>query len=130
MILLDTHIWAWWINSNPKLTAKHLAVIQHHLAAGLAVSVILCWEVAKLASLRRLNLFLPVDQWLRLGLSRPGVRLVDLTPRIAVDANFLPGTFHRDPVDQILVATARELNLPLLTADAQLLAYPHVQTLP
>lgn len=130
MILLDTHIWVWWINSSPKLTPKHLAIIQHYLAAGLAVSVISCWEVAKLATLGRLNLFLPVDQWLRLGLTRPGIRLVDLTPKIAVEANYLPGTFHRDPADQILVATARELNLPLLTADAKILAYPHVHTLP
>jgi len=130
MILLDTHIWVWWINSSAKLTPKQLAVIQQHLAIGLAVSVISCWEVAKLATLGRLNLFLPVDQWLRLGLSRPGVRLVDLTPAIALEANRLPGKFHRDPADQILVATARELNLPLLTADAKILAYSHVQTLP
>ncbi len=55
---------------------------------------------------------------------------MELTPEIALEANRLPGRFHRDPADQILVATARELNLPLLTADAKILADPYVQTLP
>jgi PIN domain nuclease of toxin-antitoxin system len=63
------------------------------------------------------------------ALSYPGVLLLDLTPRIAVASTELPGSFHRDPADQIIVATARVHGLPLLTSDERILNYPHVQTL-
>jgi len=55
--------------------------------------------------------------------------LLDLTPEIAVESTRLPAGFRRDPADQIIVATARSLDLPLLTADAKILHYPHVRTI-
>ena len=63
------------------------------------------------------------------ALSSPGIQFVELTPEIAIEANQLPGTFHRDPADQILVATARIMNIAILTADAKIIAYPHVSLL-
>lgn len=63
------------------------------------------------------------------ALSYPGMRLLELTPRIAVESTQLPGTFHRDPADQIIVATARTYQQALLTSDQKILAYPHVQVL-
>lgn len=130
MIALDTHIWVWWVEGSPRLTSRQLGHILAHQASGLVVSVICCWEVAKLFFANRLALSRTIDDWLVMALHYPGVRLMELTPDIALAANRLPGQFHRDPADQILVATARELKLPLLTADARILAYPHVQTLP
>jgi PIN domain nuclease of toxin-antitoxin system len=65
-----------------------------------------------------------------LALTYPGVRLLDLTPQIVVESSQLPGDFHRDPGDQILVATARVHNVPLVTADKLILRYSHVQTVP
>jgi PIN domain nuclease of toxin-antitoxin system len=59
----------------------------------------------------------------------PGVQLVALTPRIAIESTKLPGSFHRDPADQIIVATARIHDIPLLTVDSRVLQYPHVRTL-
>ncbi len=97
---------------------------------GSGVSAISCWEVAKLVELDRLQLTLPVLQWLERALTHSGVRLLELTPRIAVESTELPGKFHRDPADQILVATARVLSIPLLTADRKILEYPYVETLP
>jgi len=93
------------------------------------VSAISCWEVAKLVEYNRLTLPCPVDDWMTQALAYPGVRLLDLTPRIAVESAQLPAGFRRDPADQIIVATARVYNCPLLTADAKILAYPHVTTL-
>jgi PIN domain nuclease of toxin-antitoxin system len=95
----------------------------------IGVSAISCWEVAKLVELQRLVLPRPVGEWLDLALTYPGVQLLALTPKIAVESTQLPGTFHRDPADQILVATARVFNCPLLTLDSKILAYPHVQAL-
>jgi PIN domain nuclease of toxin-antitoxin system len=64
---------------------------------------------------------------LRQALGYPGVRLVELTPRICVESTQLPGAFHRDPADQIIVATARVLDVPLVTVDGKILEYPYVK---
>ena len=129
MILLDTHIWVWWVQGDPRLGAGRLRHIKASEADGLGVSAISCWEVAKLVELGRLSLPVEVLTWLDQALAYPGVRLLDLTPRIAVASSQLPGPFHRDPADQIIVATARIYDIPLLTADKRILAYPHVRTL-
>jgi PIN domain nuclease of toxin-antitoxin system len=101
-----------------------------HEAQGLGVSIISCWEVSKLVEYNRLLLPVPVAEWLDQSLAYPGIRLLDLTPRIVVESTQLPGTFHRDPADQMIVATARVHDCPLVTLDGKILAYPHVQKLP
>lgn len=130
MIVLDTHIWIWWVHGDAKLQQGFHAYLQTHEAQGLGVSIISCWEVAKLVELNRLSLPTPVADWLDQALAYPGVRLLDLTPRIVVESTQLPGTFHRDPADQMIVATARLYNCPVMTVDAKILAYPHVQKIP
>ena len=127
MIVLDTHIWIWWVHGDDKLSSAHKAYIQAHEAAGLGISAISCWEVAKLVEYGRLNLPIPVRQWLDQALAYPGMRLLELTSGIAVESTQLPGTFHRDPADQIIVATARVYACPLVTIDGKILAYQHVQ---
>lgn len=62
------------------------------------------------------------------ALSYPGIRLLDLTPQITIESIRLPGEFHRDPADQIIVATARIYDAPLLTFDEKILNYPHVKS--
>ncbi len=128
MILLDTHIWVWWVDGSSELAPAQRKQIEAHEGTGLAVSVISCWEVAKLVERNRLELRRSVADWIGQALAYPGVRLLYLTPRIAVESCQLPGTFHRDPADQIIVATARIRGCPLLTADARILQYPHVKT--
>jgi len=129
VILLDTHIWVWWVDGSPQLATAQRDHVEANESSGLGVSVISCWEVAKLVELNRLELRCPVAEWIAQALAYPGVRLLYLTPRIAVESTKLPGTFHRDPADQIIVATARIRGCPLLTADARILRYPHVKTL-
>jgi PIN domain nuclease of toxin-antitoxin system len=85
--------------------------------------------VAKLVEVGRLELTIPVEEWIGQALGYPGVRLIDLSVPIVVESTRLPGTFHRDPADQIIVATARLYRISLLTVDAKILDYPHVQTL-
>ncbi|MBW4554180.1 MAG: type II toxin-antitoxin system VapC family toxin [Aphanocapsa sp. GSE-SYN-MK-11-07L] len=129
MILLDTHIWIWWVDDNQeRLTPKHRELIQQYQPEGIGVSVISCWEVAKAVEKQRLGLSCEVHEWLNLALAYPGVQLLDLTVPIVVESTKLVG-FHRDPGDQIIVATARVLKCPLLTADQKILEYPGVQTL-
>jgi PIN domain nuclease of toxin-antitoxin system len=128
MIILDTHIWIWWADNNPRLTQQHREWIQQYQSQGLGVSMISCWEVAKLVENNRLALSLAVDEWLTAALAYPGVQLLNLTIPIIVESTKLTG-FHRDPADQLIVATARIYGCPLLTADSKILAYPDVQTL-
>jgi len=130
VILIDTHIWLWWVHGDARLTVAQRNVLANHRDSGIGVSVISCWEAAKLAQHRRVDYPLPIDEWMEKALRYPGVRLVSLTPRISVESTRLPGDFHRDPADQMIVATARTLECPLVTSDEQILRYPHVELLP
>ncbi len=130
MIVLDTHIWIWWIHGAAQLPPHYFDLIQEQEAEGLGVSVISCWEIAKLVEGGKIILPLPLDLWLTQALAYPGIRLLDLTPQVAVESTQLPGVFHRDPADQIIVATARLYNCPLVTVDQKIRAYAHVQLAP
>src|SRR5262245_13430971 len=129
MILLDTHIWVLWVDDNQQLADRPRLLIQDNVRSGLGVSAISCWEVAKLVQYGRLQLACPLEEWMEQALAYPGVQLIELTPRIAIESTKLPGTFHRDPADQIIVATARVYDIPLLTVDSRISQYPHLRTL-
>ncbi len=129
MIVLDTHIWVWWVHHDPQLTERLRELIQSHEDEGLGVSIFSCWEVAKLVELKKLILHCAIDEWLETALQYPGIQLLSLTPKIIVESTRLPGDFHRDPADQIIVATARVHDCALLTVDSRILKYPHVKLL-
>jgi PIN domain nuclease of toxin-antitoxin system len=130
VIVLDTHIWVWWVHGDPALPASTRALLDEAEQEEIGVSSISCWEVAKLVECGRLTLPCPVSDWIRQALSYPGVRLIELSPSICVESTQLPGTFHRDPADQIIVATSRILDAPLVTVDRKILDYPHVRLFP
>jgi PIN domain nuclease of toxin-antitoxin system len=128
MIILDAHIWVWWVQADPRLTQQHQQWLRYYQSQGLGVSLFSCWEVAKLVENQRLILPLSINHWLDAALAYPGVQCLNLTLPIVVESTQLIG-FHRDPADQIIVATARVFDAPLLTADQKILDYAHVQTL-
>ena len=128
MIVLDTHIWIWWVSKSSRLTQNQQQYIQQHSSQGLGVSIISCWEVAKLVEKNRLDLSISVDRWLEKATNHSNVRVLDLTIPIIVRSTQLEG-FHNDPADQIIVATAKIYDCPLLTADNKIINYPHVNTL-
>jgi len=129
MIILDTHIWVKWVLDENQLPESIRDKIYEHEPDGLGVSVISCWEVAKLVELERLTFDMDVFDWMEQALIYPGLQLIEFSPRIAVESTQLPGEFHRDPADQIIVATARIYNCPLLTLDNKILDYAHVKLL-
>jgi PIN domain nuclease of toxin-antitoxin system len=126
VIILDTHIWIWWVAGKTQLPPLYRNFIEAQSADGLGICAISCWEVAKLVERGRLKLPMPTDQWLHAALAYPGVKLLELSPDIAADACCLPGEFHSDPADQIIVATARNHGSELVTMDRRILSYPHV----
>lgn len=129
MIVLDTHIWVWWVHDNRRLTKAQIEVIEANEMNIIGVSAISCWEIAKLVEYRRLELPCSLSEWFEQALSYPGIRLLELTPEIAIESTQLPGEFHRDPADQIIVATARVHDCPLVTSDSRLLKYPHIEAI-
>ncbi|HDY88454.1 MAG TPA: type II toxin-antitoxin system VapC family toxin [bacterium] len=127
MIVLDTHIWIRWVDNPEKLRKKHQQIIKDNEDKGLVISRISCWEVAKLVENGKLTLNLPVKKWLEGATSYPGIKLIELTNSIIIDSTQLPGKFHKDPADQLIVATARILDTPLLTNDGKILKYKYVK---
>jgi PIN domain nuclease of toxin-antitoxin system len=128
MIVLDTHIWVWWVHEGEQLTQAQREVITANETDLIGVSAISCWEIAKLVEYGRLELPCSLEEWFEQALSYPGVQLLALTPEIAIESTRLPGEFHRDPADQMIVATARMYGCPLVTSDDKILSYPHVTT--
>jgi PIN domain nuclease of toxin-antitoxin system len=126
-VLLDTHIWIWWsIGASESFSAK----VQKALAATSKkyVSAISCWELAKLVEKKRLGLTIHPLIWIKRSLQEGNIRVAELTPEIAVESTMLRD-FHSDPADQIIVATARILGLPIITSDTRILSFPDVETL-
>lgn len=128
MIVLDTHAWVWWVHGDRRLTETQARVIEEAESGVVGVSAISCWEVAKLVERGRMVLSRPLEEWFGLALGYPGVRVLELSPEVAVASTRLPGGFHRDPADQIIVATARVRGWPLVTSDEKMLSYEHVET--
>jgi PIN domain nuclease of toxin-antitoxin system len=127
MIILDTHIWIWWVDGNKKLTPKYKKLLNKYQFEGLGISIISCWEVAKLVEKNRLILSCSVDEWLDKASRYPGIKILDLTIPIIVQSTQLKG-FHQDPADQLIVATAQVYDCFLLTADEKILNYSDVKT--
>lgn len=131
MILLDSHALLWWSGEvSPRLSSAAADAIERSVRTSrLAVSAISIWEISMLFERKRIELSTPFDAWLGELDSNPFVEFIPIDNRIAVEANQLPGDFHRDPADRLIVATARLLDMPLLTADTKILDYPFVQTI-
>lgn len=127
MILLDTHIWIWWVNKSGDLKTKQLDIINNSIDSGLLISVISVWEVAKLVEYKRLILSISLDKWIDKALHYQSLRKVELSTEIIIQSTRLKGDFHKDPADQIIVATSNITEIALLTADDKILSYPHVK---
>lgn len=130
MIVLDTHALVWWVAGDPQLSHPAREAIEAEAQDGeILVSAISAWEVAMLAKAGRLALTLDAGAWLDTVAEVPAIRFVPVDVRISVQSVDLPGEFHKDPADRIIVATARHYSVPLISADLKIRDYPHVQTI-
>ena len=136
-LLLDTHA-AIWLAEGQLTDVVFAHVVYAGLADGVFVSPISAWEVGLLARPRPNGqpsvTFMPDPQaWFLKLLSQPIIKEAPFTPRIAIESSSLPGSFHNDPADRLLVATARDMGIALLTRDQGILAYAkagNVQAVP
>jgi PIN domain nuclease of toxin-antitoxin system len=127
VILLDTHAWIWWASGSAGLSRN--AARRIHAASEIGVSVISAWEVAMLVAKGRLGLDRDVRAWVEQALALPRICFVPLSPSVAVASALLPGEFHGDPADRMLVATAMAEDCPIVTRDARIRSYPLVRTI-
>ena len=121
MIVLDTHIWVRWLDSQanplPAGILRHIEV-----ADQLAVSAISCWELAWLVRRGRLALSPNFAAWLDQALDGSGVICKPVSREIALCAAQLP-EHHRDPADRLIIATAIQERATLISLDSQFSAY-------
>ena len=130
MIVLDTHVWLWWISNPENLsTCASQAIDEAVTEKGIIISSISTWEVALLVDKGRLELSVDVRDWVRKTESLPFVRFMPVDNTISLRSVTLPGQFHPDPADRIITATALTMGLSLVTRDDKILDYPHVQTI-
>ena len=130
MIVLDTHVWIWFI-SEPEVLSKQAlkAVSEAVKEKKVLISSISAWEVALLVKKKRLELSLEVSDWVTKSENLPFVQFITVSNSIAVKSVNLPQPLHPDPADRIIIATALSAGVPLVTKDIKLLNYPHVKTI-
>ena len=123
-ILLDTHVWLWLMMGSAKLGASFKQAVKHSQENhGVLISIISIWEVGMLAEKNRVQLDMDSLDWVLQALDFPGIRLVPISPRAAIQSSRLPGVVQGDPSDRILIATAHEENAVLVTRDEKILEY-------
>jgi PIN domain nuclease of toxin-antitoxin system len=123
--LLDTHEWLWFLQGDAtKLTS---ATVEEFLTwqrqGTLFVSAVSIWEIAVSVSKGRLDLGTSVENWVQRSVRDGGLNLLPLTASILIESTRLPGYAHKDPGDRMLMATALEHDLILVTRDAKILPY-------
>ncbi|MCQ9377565.1 type II toxin-antitoxin system VapC family toxin [Methyloversatilis sp. XJ19-49] len=131
MIVLDTHALLWWANGErAQLSAAAASAIDAEMDGGqILVSSISAWELAMLVERGRVALSMDIESWLDTLSRIDAVQIVPVDSEIAVKSVQLPGDFHKDPADRIIVATARKFAAPLVSADEKIRAYPHVRAI-
>jgi len=125
-LLLDTHVWI-WLSVDKKTSFSRKAKKAIDSAGSKWLSAISCWELAKLVEKKRIGFSIPTLNWIRRSLNEFDINIADLSPEIAVESTMLRG-FHKDPADQIIVATSRMLGMPLVTSDRAILEFPDVES--
>jgi len=131
MIVIDTHILVWWVSDDKNLSTAATNAINNTLNnnSEVIISSISAWEISMLINKGRLILSMDVESWLTEVSQIDGVRFIPVDNEVGIKSTLLPGEFHKDPADRIIVATARKLAVPLVTADDKIRDYEYVKTI-
>lgn len=117
-VILDTHVWVWWLLPDSPLPASERRALDRLAAAqGIGLPAICLWEAQMLHHRRRIDLPLPFATWLRRATAPDVLAVLPFSADVIVAVDELPAGFHGDPADRLIVATARVHELPLATHD-------------
>lgn len=118
MTLLDTHVWLWWLLGSTRLPARERAALDRLGSRGaLRLAAVSLWEAQMLHAKGRLVLDRAFDVWIREAAAADVVEVLPLDVEVVIALDDLPASFHGDPADRLIVATARAHRLPLATHD-------------
>ena len=124
MLVLDTHIWLWWLNNDrASLSPSRANMIDTSDQIG--VSAISCFEVAWLAQHGRITLPCAINLWFEQALHGSNIQLIPITPQIAHCAASL-AEHHRDPQDRLIIATALTHDAKLMSSDSKFALYQEI----
>lgn len=126
-LLLDTHVWI-WAQEDPDCLGsrcKRLLLSTTHQNHVCTISTL---EIARLQASGAISLSIALREWVERALDALQAETLPVSHEIAMEAYSLPGPFHKDPADRVLVATARRHGLTMLTADERILAYSQIRT--
>lgn len=127
MIVADTHTWLWWVSREGELSTAAAQAL--HEAETIGIPAISCWEVAMLMRRQRIQLRRDLLPWLREATTTRKMKLLPLTPEIGATAGTLDETWVRNPADRLIVATAIEHRVPLVTKDGRIRRSGLVETI-
>jgi PIN domain nuclease of toxin-antitoxin system len=123
-MLLDTHVWIWAAADAARIGPRTRRLLDREAAAGrVYVSAVSAFEIGALCAAGRLVLSQPADRWIRESVARGNLRVLDVGLDIATDAGAVGAHAVPDPIDRLLVASARDADQPLVTRDRRLLAF-------
>jgi PIN domain nuclease of toxin-antitoxin system len=125
VVLLDTHVWLWTVEGDARHIGRRTQRLISRAESNDAVRVSLAtlFELTALHTLGRVRLTRSPEQWITEALEAAGVRLVELSAGMAIDAGQIPREALPDPLDRLLVATAKHLDATFLSSDARILGY-------
>ena len=127
MLLLDTHVVLWLVDTQDRIPEKALAGIEDRRNS-LYVSAVSAWEIGMLSAHSRIGLPYPPSDFYARVLDEWNITELAIDGHIAFRAVALPA-IHNDPFDRILIATAELNNLRIVTKDTIIPTYPGVRTL-
>ncbi|MBI3067466.1 MAG: type II toxin-antitoxin system VapC family toxin [Betaproteobacteria bacterium] len=117
--VLDTHVWVWWLTPRSALPpAEREALDAKAERQELFLAAISLWEAQVLHARGRLDLPVPFAEWLARATDDRMISVLPLDVEVVLALDALPGTFHGDPADRLIVATARAHAMPLATHDS------------
>lgn len=120
-LLLDTHVFLWWVNDAPELSETARAAISDPNNT-CYLSMASCWEMAIKSSLGKLKLKKPVERFVSEQMQQNGFLLLNIELRHIAKVENL-AFHHRDPFDRLLLTQAKTEKMTLVTVDSALLAY-------
>jgi PIN domain nuclease of toxin-antitoxin system len=117
--VLDTHVWVWWLTpDSPLKPSEREALDRAAEKRELYLSAISLWEAQVLHAKRRLSLPVSFSDWISRAADSRVISILPLDVEVILAADALPPSFHGDPADRLIVATARAHSMPLATYDA------------
>ena len=115
-LLLDTHALLWFVSAHPQLSQTAQQAIADPNNQKL-VSLVSIWEIAIKYSLGRLDLKMPLEDFVSQHLTPSKVAILPITVPHVLKVASLPH-YHRDPFDRLLIAQAMTENVMVVSADS------------